>query len=75
VATRLVSSIHENTILLLTFEADDAYPRLERTVLDALEREAAHLANDPNLRACVITGTHKAFAPPVSNSRAAANAR
>ncbi len=61
-ATRLVSAIHDNATLLLTLEADDDYPRLERSVLDLLEREALRFARDAQLRACVITGTDKAFA-------------
>jgi enoyl-CoA hydratase len=72
VATRLVSSIHENAILVLTLEADDNYPRLERTVLDSLEREAQRLAREPQLRACVITGTSKAFAAGAEISELAA---
>jgi enoyl-CoA hydratase/carnithine racemase len=62
VATRLVSSIHENATVLLTLQADDNYPRLERTVLDSVEREVLRLASDSHLRGCVITGTDKAFA-------------
>jgi enoyl-CoA hydratase/carnithine racemase len=72
VATRLVSSIHENAIFVLTLEADDDYPRLERTVLDSLEREAQRLAREPQLRACVITGTSKAFAAGAEISELAA---
>ena len=61
-ATRLVSSINSNDVLLLTLEADDGYPRLERSVLDSLEREMARLASTPALGTCVITGTERAFA-------------
>jgi enoyl-CoA hydratase len=72
VATRLVSSIHENATLILTLEADDNYPRLERTVLDSLERETLRLAQDPHLRDCVIAGTDKAFAAGAEISELAA---
>jgi enoyl-CoA hydratase len=72
VATRLVPAIHENGVLLLTLEADAGYPRLERCVLDSLEREALRLASNSNLRACVITGTEKAFAAGAEISELAA---
>ena len=71
-ATRLVSAIHENATLLLTLDADDNYPRLERFVLDSLEREALRFAQDPRLRAGVISGTDKAFAAGAEISELAA---
>ena len=60
-ATRLVSQIHKD-ILVLTLEGDDGYPRLERGVLDAIEREMERLADDAALAGCVITGSERAFA-------------
>ena len=73
-ATRLVSTVSETQpdTLLLTLEADDGYPRLERSVLDSLEREALRLASDSHLRACVITGTDIAFAAGAEISELAA---
>jgi enoyl-CoA hydratase len=61
VATRLVSQI-QNDILLLRLDADDGYPRLEKLVLETLEREMIRLSDDETLRGCVISGTERAFA-------------
>ena len=71
-ATHLVSSIHHDDILLLTFQADDGYPRLESSVLDALEREVTRLAQSPQLRAGLISGTERAFAAGAEISEIAA---
>ncbi|MGD0304533.1 MAG: enoyl-CoA hydratase/isomerase family protein, partial [Candidatus Acidiferrales bacterium] len=59
--TRLVSKIQED-VLLLTLKSDDGYPRLERTVLAAIETEMARLAGHAALVGCVITGSERAFA-------------
>jgi enoyl-CoA hydratase/carnithine racemase len=61
VTTRLVSKIQED-VLLLTLKSDDGYPRLERTVLAAIETEMARLAGHAALVGCVITGSERAFA-------------
>jgi enoyl-CoA hydratase len=71
VATRLVSQIHED-ILLITLEGDDGYPRLERGVLDALEREMRRLADEASMVGCVITGSERAFAAGAEISEIAA---
>ena len=61
VSTRLVVNPSDD-ILLLRLASDDGFPRLEMTVLDALEREIARLAEAPELAGAVITGGELAFA-------------
>jgi enoyl-CoA hydratase/carnithine racemase len=71
VATRLVSQIHDN-ILLITLESDDRYPRLERGALDGIEAEMGRLAEEAALVGCVITGSERAFAAGAEISELAA---
>jgi enoyl-CoA hydratase len=47
---------------LLQLESGDGFPRLEISVMDALEREIARLAETAELRGAVITGSEHAFA-------------
>jgi enoyl-CoA hydratase len=61
VASRLTSQVSSH-ILILQLESDDGYPRLERRVLAAIEREMLRLDEDATLRGCVIAGTERAFA-------------
>lgn len=61
VSTRLVVNPQDD-ILLLRLENDDGFPRLEMTVLDALEREVVRLAEASELAGAVITGSELAFA-------------
>jgi enoyl-CoA hydratase len=49
-------------MLLLTLESDDGYPRLERTVMSALEGEMRRLAEAPELAGAVVSGSQRAFA-------------
>ncbi len=73
-ATRLVSQIHED-ILLLTLDGDDGYPRLERAVLAAIEGEMRRLSDERALVGCVITGSERAFAAGAEISELAALGR
>jgi len=61
VSTRLVAN-PQDEILLLRLESDDGFPRLEISVMDALEREIARLAEVPDFAGAVITGGERAFA-------------
>jgi enoyl-CoA hydratase len=61
VSTRLVANPQDD-ILLLQLESDDGFPRLEISVLDALEREIARLTETAKLSAAAVTGTEHAFA-------------
>jgi enoyl-CoA hydratase len=61
VSTCLVAN-PQNDILLLRLESDDGFPRLEMSVMDALEREIARLAEAPELTGAVITGSAIALA-------------
>jgi enoyl-CoA hydratase len=61
VSTRLTTTSHDD-ILSLHLESDDGFPRLEMSVLDALKREIARLAEAPELTGAVITGSRRAFA-------------
>jgi enoyl-CoA hydratase len=49
-------------ILLLTFDSDDGFPRLERGILAEIEAQIAKLAGTHELAGAVITGTERAFA-------------
>jgi enoyl-CoA hydratase len=49
-------------ILLLTFDSDDGFPRLERGILTEIEAQVAKLAETDELAGAVITGTERAFA-------------
>jgi enoyl-CoA hydratase len=49
-------------IVLLTLESDDGYPRLERTVMNALADEMRRLAEAPELAGAVVSGSERAFA-------------
>lgn len=60
-STRLRSATH-SSVLLITLENDDGYPRLERSVMNELEREMKTLARDSTLKGAVITGTEQSFA-------------
>jgi enoyl-CoA hydratase len=61
VSTRLVATTRED-IVLLTLESDDGYPRLERTVMNALADEMRRLAEAPELAGAVVSGGERAFA-------------
>jgi enoyl-CoA hydratase len=61
VSTRLVATTRED-IVLLTLESDDGYPRLERTVMNALADEMRRLAEAPELAGAVVSGSERAFA-------------
>jgi enoyl-CoA hydratase len=61
VSTRLVATTRDD-ILLLTLESDDGYPRLERTVMNALADEMRRLAEAPELAGAVVSGSERAFA-------------
>jgi enoyl-CoA hydratase len=61
VSTRLVATMRED-IVLLTLESDDGYPRLERTVMNALADEMRRLAEAPELAGAVVSGSERAFA-------------
>jgi enoyl-CoA hydratase len=61
VSTRLVANPQED-ILLLRLESDDGFPRLEISVMDALEREIARLAEVPEFAGAVVAGSERAFA-------------
>jgi len=61
VSTRLVATTRED-IVLLTLESDDGYPRLERTVMNALAGEMRRLAEAPELAGAVVSGSERAFA-------------
>ncbi|HJZ50863.1 MAG TPA: enoyl-CoA hydratase/isomerase family protein [Candidatus Acidoferrales bacterium] len=60
-STRLVATTRED-IVLLTLESDDGYPRLERTVMNALADEMRRLAEAPELAGAVVSGSERAFA-------------
>ena len=60
-STRLVATTRED-IVLLTLESDDGYPRLERTVMNALADEMRRLAEAPELAGAVVSGGERAFA-------------
>ncbi|HEY2109745.1 MAG TPA: enoyl-CoA hydratase/isomerase family protein [Candidatus Acidoferrales bacterium] len=59
--SRLSATRHDD-ILLLTFESDDGFPRLERRILAEIEAQTAKLAGTRELAGGVITGTERAFA-------------
>jgi enoyl-CoA hydratase/carnithine racemase len=61
VSTRLVATPHQD-ILSLTLESEDEYPRLEKSVLNALAAEVRHLLEASEFKAAIITGSEKAFA-------------
>jgi len=61
VSSRL-SAAHHDSILLLTLESDDGFPRLERRILAEVEAQVAKLAGTHELAGAVITGTDRAFA-------------
>jgi enoyl-CoA hydratase len=61
VSTRLVAN-PQDEILLLQFESDDGFPRLEMAVMDVLADEIARLTVTPELAGAVITGSKRAFA-------------
>jgi enoyl-CoA hydratase len=56
------SATHHDGILLLTLESDDGFPRLEKSILAAIEAQAAKLAGTHELAGAVITGSERAFA-------------
>ncbi|MGH9745600.1 MAG: enoyl-CoA hydratase/isomerase family protein [Candidatus Acidiferrales bacterium] len=60
-STRLVAT-RSNGILLIALDADDGYPRLERTILAEINEEIVSLAATHQLIGAVITGTARAFA-------------
>ena len=60
-STRL-NVVPQDEILLLQLESDDGFPRLEISVLDALERAIGRLRDAPEFSAAVITGSKVAFA-------------
>ena len=49
-------------ILLLTLDSADCFPRLEQSILAAIEAQVAALAGTDELAGAVITGTERAFA-------------
>ncbi len=59
--TRLSVARHDG-ILLLTFDGDDGFPRLERRILAEIEEQIVLLAEQRELAGAVITGTERAFA-------------
>lgn len=60
-ATRLSATQHDS-ILVITLESDDGFPRLERGILSELTAQTAILAHAPDVSRAVITGTERAFA-------------
>lgn len=60
-STRLLSATHEG-VLVVTLRSDDGLPRIQRSVLAALVTQVEELAAAIDLRGCVITGSHRAFA-------------
>jgi enoyl-CoA hydratase len=61
VGSRLSAARHDD-VLLLDLESDDGFPRLERSILAAIEAQIAKLAGTHALAGAVITGTERAFA-------------
>jgi enoyl-CoA hydratase len=61
VGSRLSVARHDG-VLLLTLESDDGFPRLERTILAAIEEQIVRLAEQRELAGAVISGTERAFA-------------
>ena len=59
--SRLAAARHGD-ILLLTLASDDGLPRLERSILAAIERQITKLGGTDELAGAVITGTERAFA-------------
>jgi enoyl-CoA hydratase len=70
VSTHLVATPRDD-ILSLRLESDDGFPRLEMSVMDALEREIARLAEAKEFAGAVITGTERAFAAGAEIAEAA----
>jgi enoyl-CoA hydratase/carnithine racemase len=53
---------HRGTALVLTLDRPDRHNALSRALIEALGQAARHAANDPNVRAIVLTGAgEKAF--------------
>ena len=69
--TRLLASRHED-VLILTLEATDGYPRLDRSVLVRLAEEIAALNAESATVGAVITGAGEAFAVGAEISEIAA---
>jgi enoyl-CoA hydratase len=61
VGSRLCVTQHDS-ILLLTLESDDGFPRLERRILAEIEAQIVKLSEQRELAGAVITGTERAFA-------------
>jgi enoyl-CoA hydratase len=61
VGSRLSAAQHDS-ILLLTLESDDGFPRLERRILAEIEAQIVKLSEQRELAGSVITGTERAFA-------------
>jgi enoyl-CoA hydratase len=61
VGSRLSVARHDD-VLVLTLESDDGFPRLERTILAAIEAQVVQLAQQRELAGAVISGTERAFA-------------
>ena len=59
--SRLCVTQHDS-ILLLTLESDDGFPRLERGTLAAIEAQIVKLSEQRELAGAVLTGTERAFA-------------
>ena len=59
--SRLCVTQH-HSILLLTLESDDGFPRLERRILAEIEAQIVKLSEQRELAGSVITGTERAFA-------------
>lgn len=59
--SRLAAARHGD-ILLLTLASDDGLPRLERSILAAIEGQITKLGGTDELAGAVITGTERAFA-------------
>ena len=53
---------HHDGILLLALESDDGFPRLELSILAAIEAQIVKLAEQRELAGAVLTGTERAFA-------------
>lgn len=57
-----LSAAQHDSILLLTLESDDGFPRLERRILAEIEAQIVKLSEQRELAGSVITGTERAFA-------------
>jgi enoyl-CoA hydratase len=61
VSTRLLAAPH-NGILLLTLASEDGLPRIERSLLAALDSQIERLRTTREFVGCVITGSERSFA-------------